>query len=84
MGNVQIVNFDLSNFLSQSEFGTNACGLSRKRKKCVQTNSSARQKAKCAITKTTLDTTENHRDNTCLVVFYNQAISVRVLLFTCN
>ena len=34
-------------------------------------NSSARQKAKRAITKTTLDTTENHPDDTCLVVFYN-------------
>lgn len=47
-------------------------------------NSSARQKAKREITKTTFDTTEKHPDDTCLVVFYNQAISVRVLLFTCN
>ena len=47
-------------------------------------NSSARQKAKRVITKTTLDTTEKHPDDTYLFVFYDQAISVRVLLFTCN
>ena len=49
-------------------------------------NSSARQKAKRAIPPRaqSQDTTENHPDDTCLVVFYNQAISVRVLLFTCN
>ena len=49
-------------------------------------NSSTRQKAKRAIPPRvqSQDTTENHPDDTCLVVFYNQAISVRVLLFTCN
>ena len=51
---------------------------------CKQIHQPGRKQSECAITKTTLDTTENHRDNTCLVVFYNQAISVRVLLFTCN
>ena len=64
MGNVQIVNFDSSNYFSQSEFeqmhvaydesGRNVCkqivtGLVGKEAR----NSSARQKAKRAITKTT-------------------------------